>query len=164
MRSIKQILFGISIVLGLLAAACTAPAGNVEPTPLPVEVVASGMPMAGSGTQDWIAILDAQSREISDQLPEEAQEKLKELLADPGDYQYLVIYPGPQPSGGYQVELVSTSLRSEAGQERLVVAYQVKGPAPDEGAAAVITHPYLILKVPVSAVPEGGIIFEKVVP
>jgi hypothetical protein len=147
-------------------AAAAAPTGVAEAAlaaeTVPFEVLAQGEPLVGQGRQPITLALrgDDPDRVVPDDLPDEAKEALQRALARPDSALYLVVYAGVQPSSGYRVHIDSITTRVEAGREELVVTYSLEEPGPDQGAATVLTYPFIIARVRGSDVGAEDVLFE----
>ncbi len=125
----------------------TANSGALNPPGAAVsyEIVASGDPAVGAGrtsvTSAWRS--GSATPAALAAFPDEAQTTLQQLPAQSGSDLYLAIYGGVQPSSGYEVKIVSID-KHDGG---LQVTYQVAGPPPGQGAASVMTHPYVIVRL-----------------
>ena len=100
---------------------------------------------------------DAPLRAVPEALPDEARAALEEILSQADASLYLVIYGGVQPSSGYKVSIESIT-RNEG---QLTVAYSVIGPGPNEGAATVMTYPYIIVRLADTTTDPDKVIFEQ---
>ncbi len=68
-----------------------------------------------------------------------------------GDYLYMAIIGGEQPSGGYRVEVEQVNLVAETGTDVVSVKAKVVGPPPGSGTTAVITYPRAYVRIPYAA-------------
>ncbi len=151
-------------LLGLLMAACSSAA--VAPSassvssnaPIAYEIVAQGDAFVGSGTAPITLALrgDDRSASVPSSLPDEAKTALQKELARGEAALYIVIYGGLQPSNGYAVKIESIAQRGD----QLVVKYAVEGPKRGQGAADVITHPYVIARVSNTSKRPSDVVFE----
>ncbi|MBI5033615.1 MAG: protease complex subunit PrcB family protein [Chloroflexi bacterium] len=164
--SLLAILFG-----GMMATGCATATAATPPAPpalatqpaqsgsIPFEVVAQGAPfVSNSETLSMRAIRgDDPNKSVPNDLPEEAKIALRNAFATPDPSLYIVINGGGQPSGGYSVRINSMTMNGS----RLVVNYTVQGPKPGEGAATVLTYPFVIARVKNTSVPASAVVFEK---
>jgi hypothetical protein len=130
----------------------------------PFEIVAEGAPFVGDDTGRPIRVAIEGSdpdSEIPEGLPDEAQEALRTALAKSDSGLYIVVYTGVRPSSGYAVHIDSIALRQVAGRDQLVVNFSEEAPSPSVGAAAVLTHPYVIARVTGSPVGTADVVFEE---
>ena len=58
--------------------------------------------------------------------------------------QVVAVFAGEKPTGGYSIEVISV----ETINSILVITVKHSQPAPENNVAAVITHPYHIIKIP----------------
>ncbi len=131
-----------------------AQAGNI-----PFEIVAQGAPFVGNGeTPSTRAIRgDDPAKSVPSDLPEDGKLPLQTALATSDSSLYIVVNGGRQPSGGYSVRINSVTMRGN----QLVVNYTVEGPKPGQGAATVLTYPFVIVRVKNASVPASAVVFEK---
>lgn len=135
------------------ALSSTVPASGV----VPHEIIAAGDPMVGTG-KNSTAVAWRSGGETPAALaafPDEAQTALRQLQAQDGSDLYLAIYGGLQPSSGYEVKIVSL----DKLDNRLQVSYQIAGPLPGQGAAAVMTHPYVVARIADATIQPADVIF-----
>lgn len=148
------------------AAATVAPSAPNAPLAQPTqaetitfEIIAQGAPFVSKGEAPSTRALrgDDPNKSVPTDLPEEAKSALQNALAASDATLYLIINGGRQPSGGYSVRINSIAQRGN----QLVVNYTVQGPKPGEGAAAVLTYPFVIARVKNVSVPASAVVFEK---
>jgi len=150
----------------LIVSACGPAANPAAPANTPMRaakeaevkysIVAQGDPMVGEGVEPLTLALrgDPPDAAALAALPPEAQTQLQaELARDPAAL-LLVIYGGRQPGNGYTVTLESIAV---SGDEWLIT-YKIN--APEGGAAAVQTHPYLIVKLDQVDTPADHVKFQ----
>jgi hypothetical protein len=133
------------------------PAAVLAGETVPYEIVAAGDPMVGSG-QNPVAVAWRSGTETPDGLasfPDDAQVALEPLRTQGGSDLYLAIYGGLQASGGYEVKIISVDKLNG----RLQVTYQIVGPPPGQGAAAVMTHPYVIARIADTTIQPADVFF-----
>lgn len=162
-RSTIRRLFCGSVCLLMLLAGCATdalPTTQATPPKIDFEIVAQGDPMVGKDSGPVTVALrgDAPLRTVPEALPDEARAALEKLLSQPEAASlFLVIYGGVQPSSGYKVSIESIT-RNEG---QLTVAYSVIGPGPNEGAATVMTYPYIIVRLADTTTDPDKVIFEQ---
>ncbi len=119
------------------------------PKQVPFEIVAQDAPFVGPETGPIALAIRGSDTEDAHMkgLPEEAAAALHSALAESDSALYIVIYAGIRPSSGYAVRVDSIVRQVDGGKERLVVNYSLDEPDPDKGAATVLTHPYVIVRV-----------------
>ena len=161
-RSTIRRLFCGSVCLLMLLAGCATdalPTTQATPPKIDFEVVAQGDPMVGKDSGPVTLALrgDAPLRAVPEALPDEARAALEEILSQADASLYLGIYGGMQPSSGYKVSI--ESITRNDGQ--LTVAYSVIGPGPNEGAATVMTYPYIIVRLADTTTDPDKVIFEQ---
>ena len=168
------------VLCGVLAAACVANAtatlraspketappvsGETEQaTPgVPFEVIAEGAPFDGPEKGPiTLAVRADEARRPSIRLPDEVHSKLDADAQLHKPILYVMIFAGPVGSSGYRVRVESITKRDQAGRVRLTVAYRVEGPPPGAGAAAVITYPYVVVRVVGLDVDVRDVAFEE---
>lgn len=159
--TLRHLFYGSLCVL-LLWAGCTSrplPATQATPAAVDFEIVAQGDPPVGSGSEPltlaWRG--DAPLRAVPETLPDEARTAMKEVLDQADASLYLLIYGGVQPSSGYTVTI--ENITRNDGQ--LTVVYSVSGPGPNEGAATVMTHPYIIVRLADATTDPDQVVFEQ---
>lgn len=130
-----------------------------QPETIPFEIVAQGAPFVSKGeTLSTRAIRgDDPNKSVPTDLPEEGKSALQNVLVTSDASLYVVINGGRQASGGYSVRINSVTTRGN----QLVVNYTVQGPKPGEGAATVLTYPFVIARVKNISVPASAVVFEK---
>jgi hypothetical protein len=104
---------------------------------------------------------DASAQSIPGGLPQGARAALRRALAQPDSDLYLVIYGGVQPSAGYRVRIDAITRQVAGSRKQLIVDYCVEGPGPGQGAAAVLTYPYLVARVPGAEVAPQNVVFRR---
>ncbi len=84
-------------------------------------------------------------------VPPEIKEWVAANIAQPftgsktsGAWGYLLIAAGEKPSAGCSVGIIYIEDKSDG----LKVHYRVAGPAPNQMTAQVITHPYVLIRIP----------------
>jgi hypothetical protein len=146
-----------SVSAGTRAAERAIPATVLISDTVPYEIVAAGDPMVGAGespvTVAWR--LGAKLPETLAAFPDEAQVALEPLRTQAGSDLYLAIYGGQQPSSGYEVKIIAVTQQDN----RLQVTYQVAGPPPGQGAATVLTYPYVIARVAETTTAPTDVVF-----
>ncbi len=160
-RSVKR-WFCSGLFLMVLLSGCISeatPAAQIAPAEIDFEVIAAGAPPVGQGSEPLTLAVrgDDTTRAVPASLPDEARSAFEALLADADPSLYLVIYGGVQPSSGYAVVIESIT-RVEG---RVTVTYRVTGPGPDEGAATVMTHPYVIIRLTEATFAPDAVVFER---
>lgn len=182
MTAIRMMLI-MTILAGAGLAGC-APAPTVVPTPLPTattppapapaptvdpggliatrafDVVAMGAAFVAPDEAKPLMVALRAGSPVPALLPDEARDALTKAVAVQDDALYLVVYVGREPSSGYSVRIVSVAQRVEAGVARLAVMYLIERPDPNKGAAAVITHPYVIARVRGVTVDPANVTFQ----
>lgn len=153
----------------LIGSACSAAAGPAAPANTPARaavadaevkyaIVAQGDPMVG-GDVDAITLAvrgNAPEAATMAALPPDAQAQLQAELARDPSALLLVICGGRQPGSGYAIKIESIGRQNG----RLQVAYKIT--APEGGAAAVLTYPYLIVKLSQPEIPANQVEFNAV--
>jgi hypothetical protein len=128
-------------------------------------VVASGDPMEGpaQGQVFTIALRSAAGGQPVPIIgPEEATKVLDMVNADPGLGLFFYIYGGEQPSAGYSVQIRSIVYSYGDGRGKYTVRWTLKGPVAGDGAAAVLTHPYILARITNKSVPVANVEFIRV--
>ncbi len=160
-------LMWLSFIL-LIGSACSAAAGPAVPANTPARaaadaevkyaVVAQGDPMIGGSVDSMTLAVrgDAPEAATMTALPPDAQAQLQAELARDPSALLLVIYGGRQPGNGYAIKIESIGLQNG----RLQVTYKIT--APEGGAAAVLTYPYLIVKLRQPEIPANQVEFNAV--
>jgi hypothetical protein len=130
---------------------------------VPYEIVAEGDPMTGTGQNSAAVAWRPGTAEPAGltAFPDEAQAAWAQLQTQAGSDLYLAIYGGVQPSSGYEVKILAVLKQDN----RLQVTYQVAGPPPGQGAATVMTHPYVIARIADTTTAPADVVFveQKVV-
>lgn len=111
-----------------------------------VTLVSFGAPMAGEHkAQALYTVLNGTTHNttIEASLPDELKTVLQEALAASPQDVYVILYAGPQPSSGYALQIDDVKLNGND----LQITYRIAPPPPSTGAATVITHPYVLLRV-----------------
>lgn len=82
-------------------------------------------------------------------LPEVIAAKIEEDKVEPfkvshtdGDYIYIVIGYGEQPTGGYSIQVKDLYQTDKY----IIISTDLIGPAEDEMVATVLTYPYIVIK------------------
>lgn len=133
------------------------PATDIESEEVSFSVVAEGDPVDGAG-MDPVAVAWSPNDEAPAEFasfPDEALAALAQLENQDDSGLYLAIYGGIQPSNRYAVMIVSVT--EHAG--KIQVLYRVDGPPPGEGAATVMTHPYVIARLDAPEFQPADVIF-----
>ncbi len=86
--------------------------------------------------------LDETPQDIKSTIEYKNREKATYVLPDGDDY-YIVVSRGEQPTGGYEVEILSV----EDWGDSVHVMYKFKDPADDELVTQAITFPLDIVKI-----------------
>lgn len=173
----KKLCFLMNLVICLVLSSCVsqpvpseiAPEGVENPTPgssptivgetVTYSIVAEGTPMTGE-EEIPLAVAWRDFNEMPTELegfPEEAREAIGQLEVVDDDDLYLAIYAGIQPSSRYAVKILSVT----EYEGRLTVLYQVEGPPPGEGAATVMTYPFIIARVKTPIIQPSNVIFAE---
>lgn len=141
------------------AAPALLPTQPAQAGTIAFEIVAQGAPFVSTGeTLSMRAIRgDDPNKSVPNDLPEEGKAALQSAFAASDSSLYIIINGGRQPSGGYSVHINSITINGS----RLVVNYVVQGPKPGEGAATVLTYPFVIARVKNVSVPASAVVFEK---
>jgi hypothetical protein len=142
---------------GTRAAERAIPATVLMGDTVPYEIVAAGDPAVGSGQNTATAAWrpGETTPEALAVFPDEAHAALASLRTPAGSDLYLAIYGGVQPSSGYEVKISAVTQQDN----RLQVTYQVAGPPPGQGAATVLTHPYVIARVADTTTAPTAVVF-----
>jgi hypothetical protein len=134
-----------------------ASASGIRGDTVSYEIFAEGDPMAGTGQKSaavaWRSGSDAPADLAG--FPEEALAVLAQMRPQQKSDLYVAIYGGPQPSSRYAVKIISMT----EADGKLRVLYQIEGPPPGEGAATVMTHPYVIARVAETALQPADVVF-----
>jgi hypothetical protein len=146
-----------SVSAGTRAAERASSATVLLGDAVPYEIVAAGDPMVGVGESPVTAAWrpGANLPETLAAFPDEAQAAVEPLRMQAGSDLYLAIYGGVQPSSGYEVKIIAVTQQDN----RLQVTYQVAGPPPGQGAATVLTHPYVIARVADTTTAPSDVVF-----
>jgi parvulin-like peptidyl-prolyl isomerase len=156
----------LSFIL-LIGSACSAAAGPAAPVNTPPRaaaadaevkyaIVAQGDPMVGGSVDSMTLAVrgDAPEAALLATLPPDAQAQLQAELAREPSALLLVLYGGRQPGSGYTIKIESIGMQNG----RLQVTYKIA--APEGGAAAVLTYPYLIVKLSQTDMPADQVEFK----
>jgi len=95
-------------------------------------------------------------------LPGEASEALRRALEDSRQGLYILVYPGPQPTSGYSVEVTGISHSVLNGRQQLSVRWRLQKPGPDQLTADVITHPWVIVRLEFKGTTRPDVRFTQV--
>lgn len=87
---------------------------------------------------------------LADRIEEEKMEPFKFSYSD-GEYIYIVITYGEQPTGGYSIQV--TDLYQT--DKYIIISTELLGPAEDEMVATVLTYPYIVIKTEDLKMPIG---------
>jgi hypothetical protein len=136
-------------------------AGLARPKAVAFEILAQEDALVGADQRPVTLALrgNTSAQSIPGGLPQGARTALRRALAQPDSDLYLVIYGGVQPSAGYRVRIEAITRQLVGSREQLVVDYCVEGPGPGQGAAAVLTYPYLVARVPGAEVAPQNVVF-----
>lgn len=122
--------------------------GPLEPSDLPLELLAWGAPVDGTSGTPPLAVM-FKSGEQPDPawlaaLPAEVQAALSAALRAPAAGEWVILlYGGTQPCPAYRVVVNSAVVAERA----LKLTWQVLPPEPNTGCASVIAYPYLLLRL-----------------
>lgn len=120
-------------------------------------VVKAGDPAVGTESSALaVALRGSDQTTLPAELPTEATTILRSELAANPTALYLVVYGGMQPSGGYRVDIEAIVPQAD---NTLLVRYRISGPPAGQGAASVITYPYIIVRVTNTAVAAADVLF-----
>ena len=153
--------FGTILVLALFVMFL----GGCIPQAQKFAVIASGAPAVGpqQGKVFTLALRSAvRGQPISIAMPEEAARSLDLVNQDSGLGLYFFIYGGEQPSAGYSVQIRSIVYTYGDGRGKYTVRWMLQGPAKVQAAAAVLTHPYILVRITNRSVPIENVVFEQV--
>ena len=98
----------------------------------------------------WSAPFKIMSREDQN-LPQEIRDWVDANVLQPftdsktmGEWSYLLVAAGEKPTAGYNVGITGIT----GSSDKITVYYQVDGPQPGQPAAQVLTHPYILIRIP----------------
>ena len=94
--------------------------------------------------------------------PEDAAKALDLVNLDRGLWLSFFINGGEQPSAGYSVHIRSIVYSLSDGRGKYTVLWILRGPAKDQAAATVLTHPYILVRITNHSVPVENVVLKQV--